>query len=326
MTTTDAGATYVGKIYKSLVADNTGDPLESFDWRQIDVVEFSNPTIYSNGDIVSSLETHNKYMSMEDNNDTSPLNPDSKWQFIGKTNQCDFTDFYFSTVTEVINQDIITEFTFDNADHLSLFGVFGSTITVKQLDYDDPEIVLKTDVLSRIDTSMIEDFATYLQFQGCGDVSSFQVDLIEKVNMRVELTIEHIAYEGYDIAELATLTVGRKLDVGCTLYGIKSTRTAITEPSYDKWGEVDLLGDDFIKTFTGKMEFDSKNIDHIDYIIDSLFNQPAVYLLTDGEQESFNTYGLMTVGELSLDTALLSGLPLKIKSFKYRRNTKSCLA
>ncbi len=316
---------YIGKIYKSLVAGNTTNPLEDNDsWVQIDVLEYDNTRGYHNGDTVSILSTHSVYLSMEDQNGTSPLDLDSKWQFISKTNACNFADFYFTTMTEAYNQDLIMELTFNGSDHLSMFGVFGSRTIIEQLDVHDGDAVIATDTISRVDTTTITDFATYLQFIGCGDIDEFQVELIEKTDQKVRVTIEYIAYAGKNIVELATLTVGRRFDLGCTLYGLKSTRTAISPPKYDKWGEVDLGGDDYVKIYSGKMNFKTRDIDYIDGIIDKLFNQPTVYLLTNDVQQAFNTFGLMTVGEISADEETTSSLPLKIKSFKSKRNTKEC--
>ncbi len=322
--TTTGGSDYVGKVYQSLIDSNSGVPMESRDWYQIDVLEYDSGTVYSNGDTVSVLSTHGVYLSMEDSNYTSPLDADSKWQFISKTNVCSFLDYYFSTVTELVNEDLIMELTFETADHISLFGIFGADLTIEQLDVNNGDSVIQTDTVSRINTGDIVDFASYLQFTGCDAMGNYMQDLIPMVNHKVRITINQFAQGDKNMVELATVSVGKKLTVGCTLYGLKSSRIAITPPTYDKWGDVNMSGDDFVKTFTGNMFFDPEFVDNIDTLIETLFNQPATFLLTGGQHDAFNTMGLMTSSDLSLDDVNEGGIPLKIKSFKYRRQERSC--
>lgn len=163
VTTFDFTEQYIGKIFKSLVADNETKPTdEENDWVQVAIMEYDETRVYNNGDTVAELSTHGIYLSMENGNNTSPLSAESKWQFIGKTNRHRATDFYFSTATEQVNDDIVMEFTFSNSDHLSLFGIFGSSVTVEQLDVENGDAVLHTDRRTKIDTSRIIDFASYL--------------------------------------------------------------------------------------------------------------------------------------------------------------------
>lgn len=314
---------YIGKIYQSVVANNNNFPLDTNSkWVQIDILEYNEARTYNNGDSVSVLSKHNTYLSMEDNNVSNPLALDSKWQYIGKTNAHSFTDLYFTTVSTVINQDLVLEFTCHKCDYIALFGVFAGAVTIEELNANRTVITTKTAQL--IDTRSIVDFASYLQFEGCVEKTSHHQSLMPQETQHIRATLSKKGYKGRNLVELATLMVGRKVRVGCTVWGIKSTRTALTPPKHDKWGNVTLSGTDYVKTYTGSMDFETKKVDSVDAALDRLFNQPAVFLLTDGLHEAFTTFGLMTSSELSLENVNSGSIPLRVKSFKYKKNNKEC--
>ena len=149
--------------------------------------------------------------------------------------------------------------------------------------------------------------------------------LIPQDRHKIRITLNPLAYKNYMAAEISTIVVGREMKVGCTLHGLKIQRVALNPPTYDRWGDVTLIGDDYVKNFSAQMIFDTDNLDAMDFAIYKLFNTPAVYVLDDvGKYHSLTTFGIMTSNEISVDDAYKSGVPLSIKSFKYKKNIKEC--
>ncbi len=349
-------SSYVGVIFQSIIDQNTADPVEDTSaWRAIGYLEYEAGRVYpENATVV--LEG-NRYLSQEINNDTSPLSHNSKWSSLGKDNAHACLDYYFTTATTKIGESLVMTLAFQRCDTLSLFGLYGSFLQVEQLDesgnviqtniipHTDPASISDfaswmlfgsvggvtvdgTDIgtyqRSLVDTSMIHDFASWLRFVSCDTDGSAQVSLIKKENQQVRITIEPKPYKGALIAELASVTAGEKRVIGCTMRGLTSRRISLRPPKRDKWGDIEDGGDDYVKIYTAKAMFDTEDIDYMDSVIDLLFNQPATYYLTDDRHQAFNTFGMMQDNELSLENASKTGMPVKIESFKYKKNNKEC--
>ena len=324
--TTDSNG-YVGYVYQSLIDNNTDIPNKSskVNWRPIAILEYDSSRVYNNGDMVTLNGLHNAYLSMEDNNNTDPSASDSKWQFLFKTNEYAFSDYYFTTTTEVFNQNLELEISFSTSDTISFFGVYGSDMTIEELDSDGN--IVDTTIIHRVNLLSIVDYPTYLQFKGCNQVDYHTQKLIPMDMHHLRITLNPVAHpaSNADVAEIGTIAVGLSEVVGCTLYGLKINRVALTPASYDKWGDVVLSGDSYIKMYTATMKFRTENLDAMDVTLYKVFNSPAVYIFDeDAKYSSLITFGIMEVADINVEGSELSSVPLRVKSFKYKKNLKSC--
>jgi len=324
---TEQNGVYIGYMFQSLIDNNTINPTAASpkEWRPIAVLEYDSARIYKNGDKATNNTLNNVYLSMEDNNDTDPTANDSKWQFLYKTNEYAFSDYYFTTTTEVFNQNLVLDLEFDRSDHISFFGVYGSTMTIEEKDENGN--VLKTTSVSRVTMTSIVDYPTYLQFEGCDQKNYYMQELLRVDTHYITITLEPTAYtpSNANVAEISTIVVGTQQRVGCTLSGMKISRVAISPVTYDKWGDVSLSGDSYVKLYTATMRFDMFSLDAMDATLDKIFNIPTLFIFDESfTYDSLVTFGIMETADIDVDTAKASGVPLRVKSFKHKKNIKEC--